>query len=149
MEKIIPYYRQKNKYYCGPASLAMVFDYFGKRLSQERLAKELHTTPREGSDNPVMIRVAKRHGFSVSTYRRANFQILRRFLDKRVPVIVAYIEPAGNEGHYAVVSSLTRNYIVLRDPWNGKNFQLSRYEFLRRWRDEEKKQERWLMAVQK
>ena len=43
-------------------------------------------------------------------------------------------EPDGEEGHYAVVTAVTKRHVVLNDPWNGLGFRLTRGAFVRRWK---------------
>lgn len=39
----VPYYSQIKNYYCGPACLEMVFDYFGNDISQYEIADAART----------------------------------------------------------------------------------------------------------
>ena len=145
----IPYHKQKNSYYCGPAALQMVFAYFKYRLSQQKIAREARTNARHGTKNRALIRVAVKNGFYVYAQNNSTFLKIQYFLKKGWPVIVNFIEPTDNEGHYAVVSDITPGHIVLQDPFNGKGLKIPRLEFLPRWHNKKNTQKRWLMTVAK
>ncbi len=143
----IPYHKQKNSYYCGPAALQMVFEYFGRRASQSAIARQAKTNSKIGTTNKNMIRVARQRGFSVCVKNDSTFFEISRFFKKGLPIIVKFIEPSVKVPHFAVVSGLASRHIILNDPWNGKNFKLSRSEFLKHWHDEDKADKKWLMAL--
>lgn len=148
MKKLnIPYHKQKNDYYCGPAALQMVFEYFKYRLSQREIAQQASTTARHGTKNGAMVRVAVKNGFYVYASANSTLSKVRHFIKKGWPVIVNFFEPTDNEGHYAVVANVTASHIILQDPFNGRNFKLTSREFLSRWHNEKNTQKRWLMAV--
>ncbi len=146
---LITFYKQKNAYYCGPAALEMVFDYFGERQPQEKLAKEAKTNKKEGTSNSEMIKVAIKHGFHCYASDNSTFFKIKHFIELGLPVIVNYIEPVENEGHYAVVSMINRRNIVLCDPWNGRNFKLAWPEFLKRWHNKKNTHKKWIMVISK
>ncbi len=41
----VPFYYQVKKYYCGPAALQMVFDFYGENISQYEIADVARTVP--------------------------------------------------------------------------------------------------------
>ncbi len=122
----IPYHKQKNSYYCGPATLQMIFEYFKYNLSQQKIAKQASTDLKRRTKNRDMIRVAVKNGFYVYASDNSTLSKIRYFLEKGLPVIVDFIEPTDNETHFAVASDITPRHIVLEDPFNGKNFKLPR-----------------------
>lgn len=143
----IPYQKQKNGHYCGPAVLEMVFLRLGCKMSQEEIAREIGTSKERGTENEDMIRMAEKEGFRVTAKSKASIEEIRGFLKLGILIIVNYIEPTDEDGHYAIVSGITPHNIVLHDPWNGKDFKLPHPKFLERWRDSEGKYERWMMTV--
>jgi len=70
-------------------------------------------------------------------------------LDNGIPVMVNYIEPTDEEGHYAIIHGYTETEFILHDPWNGENFTLGRSEFENRWYDHQSGElvSRWLLVV--
>jgi ABC-type bacteriocin/lantibiotic exporter with double-glycine peptidase domain len=143
----IPYRRQKNDYYCGPAVLQMVFAYYGMRIPQPTLAKELKTTRKAGSARAAMKRAAAARGFVLHARSGARIGDIRRKLAKGIPVIVNYVETGNNEGHYAVVTSLSQGRIRMQDPYHGAGFTMDIGHFVGRWHNERKTVRRWMMDV--
>lgn len=65
MKLVVPHYFQKTDYHCGPASLQMIFDYFGVYKSQGKIGKQADTEPKRGISHTNMIRIAQEAGFFV------------------------------------------------------------------------------------
>ncbi len=109
----------------------------------------MRTNPRHGTTHQAMIRAAQQAGFYVYVNEMATLEELIFLLSWRCPVIVNYTEPSANEGHFAVVTGVTKKNVILHDPWNGKRFTLSRRSFLARWHDQLPKtySKNWLMAI--
>ncbi|WP_168190415.1 PA2778 family cysteine peptidase [Luteithermobacter gelatinilyticus] len=57
----VPFYPQEEKY-CGPATLAAVLEWTGKRISQHKVAHEVYTPGADGTFRHDMIAAARRHG---------------------------------------------------------------------------------------
>ena len=50
-----------------------------------------------------------------------------------IPVIVNFVEPSEEVGHFGVAIGEERGRVILHDPWNGEGFSLPLEEFERRW----------------
>ncbi|PIR95972.1 MAG: hypothetical protein COT92_03550 [Candidatus Doudnabacteria bacterium CG10_big_fil_rev_8_21_14_0_10_42_18] len=149
MKLKIPYHQQKTVYNCGPASLQIVFDYFHVYVAQSDLAKKGHTNKNSGTSHKDMIKLATANNFFCYVNNDSQITEITDFLARDLPVIINYIEPSDNDSHYAVVSGITHTDIILNDPWNGKNFSLSRKEFENRWHDSKNAHKKWLMVLSK
>lgn len=152
MKKLhVPFYPQKNSFTCGPASLQMVFAFAGRIKNQNRIKKEARTNPIFGTTHQNIIKTAQKEGFYCYVNEDSTLHEVRHFIDQGFPIIVNYVEPTDNEGHFAVISGYTKRSIILNDPWNGKNFQLSNIAFTSRWHDHLKKKRynRWIMVLSK
>ncbi|HKJ88660.1 MAG TPA: C39 family peptidase, partial [Gammaproteobacteria bacterium] len=57
----VPFYPQK-AHYCGPASLAMVLSWSGRKVDQEEVAPEVFTPGRKGSFRTDVLGAARRQG---------------------------------------------------------------------------------------
>jgi len=145
----VPYHEQINPYSCGPAVFQMVFGYFGTRASQKTLAKELKTTKKIGTKNRDLVRVANENGFFSFAQRYATVSKIKRFLSRGLPVIVDFIEPSEEEGHYAVIVGRDRSNFIFNDPWNGRGMKMNEKDFLKRWRDGNGMCHRWLLVLSK
>jgi parallel beta-helix repeat protein len=61
----VPYHSQQTDYYCGPAALEMVFDFYGPDIDQLEIADVALTMP-DGTTDPGMIRAAHFSNLSTS-----------------------------------------------------------------------------------
>lgn len=146
----VPFFKQKNSFYCGPAVLQMIFAYFGTIISQDRLARAMRTTKKRGTLRKQLMRAATYSGLKVRAKHQATIADITRYLRRGVPVVVNYIEPSDDEGHYAIVVGAERSNLMLNDPHNGKGFQIRVEEFRSRWRSEDPREAqfpKWIMAV--
>ena len=57
----VPFFSQE-KYYCGPAALAMVLSWSGPPGTQEEIAAQVYTPGRAGTLQSDMVAGARRHG---------------------------------------------------------------------------------------
>ncbi|PWB38626.1 MAG: hypothetical protein C3F02_02850 [Parcubacteria group bacterium] len=143
----IPYHRQQNNFYCGPASLQMALAFFKYFQPQTSLARQLKTSPRLGTNNQRMVKVAQEHGFASFAKKNSKLSDIKFFLKNKLPVIINYREPSENEYHFALISGLDDQAVRLADPHNGHNFKLKKTIFLRRWRDSRNIYKKWFMVI--
>lgn len=143
---LVPHRSQHSDYMCGPRALQMLFLYHKKRIGIEQIAKTAHCTERYGTSIKNMIGSSRQFGFRVSA-GPGNIEKIEEYIAQKHPVIVNYIEPKDNWGHYAVVVGVTRASLLLHDPWMGPHFKLSKKEFMRRWCGEGGSPKRWMMIV--
>ena len=143
----IPFTKQINDYFCGPASLQMVFNYHKTETDQESLAEMMRTKELSGTKKSKMIEAVKKHGFHYCAKENANLEDVQEMLNSKIPVVVNFIEPSDEDSHYAVVAGASENEIILNDPWNGENFRMLKEEFLKRWYGFEDKRKKWMLAV--
>jgi hypothetical protein len=137
----VPFYYQENSYYCGPAALQMVFDFWGELVSQNEIADVARTVPYvtytdelrraahfsilSNSTGSEMIGSIK--GYSVRKLGYAAYEIsgltlegLKRLITEDYPLILLmrWI-PGLTYGHYRVVTGYNTTHIFLHDPWLG------------------------------
>lgn len=155
MKLKIPYYRQKSDYLCGPTVLQMVFSFFNKHKTEAELLHDLGLTTEQlkesGIENDLMIRPAQRAGLYCYVNEGSSFAELQYFIQLGSPIIINYIEPKDEEGHFAVVvgyNSVFRT-IILNDPYNGRHFRISEKQLNKRWMSlfDKRQKHRWMMAV--
>lgn len=140
----VPYFKQKRIHTCGPASMKMVFRFFGLHTKESELAKMMKTE-KEGTKYKALIGIARKKGFYCYVHEKASLNQVRHFIDIGLPVIVNYTEPDTEEGHYAVVVGYDKDRVVIHDPWNGQRFRLKFREFERRWADKN----HWVLVLSK
>jgi len=155
MKLSIPHFDQNTDYTCGPATLQMVLTFLGKPKSQKRLTRQLKVRQAEmklhGTNHKKLIEAALRNKLCVYANENSTIAEIKHFLKLRLPVIVNYIEPDSNEGHYSVISGygFMRRTIIMNDPWNGKNFKLPEKEFFKRWKSGDGSNTRWILVISK
>lgn len=148
MRLSLPFVRQANDYFCGPATLAMIFASAGLSRSQQQIAQLLQTRPDYGTRRGAIVRVARSAGFHVKAWRNASLDQLKKCLSRGIPVLVNYRETEENIGHFAIVTGFEKGRILLHDPWHGKFISLSEDEFVRRWYGKHRwTHKRWACAI--
>lgn len=141
------YFKQNTIISCGPVVLQMIFRYYGKIFSEETLTQRLKPNEEIGTSHKKMIDLATAEGFYVYANEGSSLYEIAYFVNEKIPVIVHFIEPDTEDGHYAVVVGIQRKNVVLNDPWNGEKFKMAKEEFERRWISKDGRHKRWIMAV--
>ena len=136
----------KQKYFwdCGPACLAMIFCYYKKCLNYPEILKM--TKVMHGTDNIEMKKIAEKIGFRTFMKENSSFKDIKKFTKKKIPVIVNYIEPTMNWGHYSVVVGINSK-MKLANPDTSKEEEWEFKEFEKRWISGSGKYKRWMLAV--
>ncbi|MCK4947465.1 MAG: C39 family peptidase [Candidatus Aureabacteria bacterium] len=147
---VIPRYKQRTDYDCGPASLKMVLAHYGKKVSDVRLRKLCKTSKGYGTGSTAMIKTARKLGFSVGHKNNAKIDDLKKNTLLHHPVIIHYVAWGG--GHYSVVIGVSKKHILLADPSKkGVVRTVNRSRFLKYWVDEKITDKhpyrRWMMVV--
>ncbi|MEM3458412.1 MAG: C39 family peptidase [Candidatus Bathyarchaeia archaeon] len=137
----VPFYYQVKTYYCGPAALQMVFDYFGENVSQFEIADVARTVPyvtytdelrravhfsdmstSMGSEMPENITgySARKLGYAAFEMFSMTLDDLKALIDRDFPVILLmrWI-PGESYGHYRVAVGYNATHVFLHDPWNN------------------------------
>jgi len=125
--------------FCGPASLKMVFDYYGVSVSEAEIAKIAGASREKGTSKAGLIKAVKHFGFKAFSKTNSSLNDLRYFIKRKIPVIVDWF--FEDEGHYSVVVDIDKKNIVLMDPTLRKLLiyvrrrKFSTEKFLRIWFD--------------
>ncbi len=138
----VPFYYQITTYYCGPAALEMVFDYYGEDISQMEIADVARTSYLEGGTFTDEMRRAAHFsnlsisfgdempggitGYSAREVGYAAFEQweltvddVKNLINNGEPLIVLmWWSTAKVYGHYRVVVGYTETHIIMHDPWN-------------------------------
>jgi uncharacterized protein YvpB len=138
------FYYQDKDYYCGPACLAMVFDYYGENISQEETADVARTLgePVYSTFTDEMVRAAhfsnistskggeipdenitgyslRKLGYAAFEDQGMNLTQLKSYIDENRPLILLmYYSSHHVSTHYRVVTGYNETHIFLHDPWN-------------------------------
>ncbi len=143
----LPFYKQDTDYSCGPATLQMIFRFYGKFFSEKDLIKKLKTNRTTGTRHKALLDFACSNGFYVYINNESSLKEVAYLVGRKIPVIIHFIEPDSNDGHYAVIVGINKKHVILDDPWNGKNFKITRKDFEERWHSEDGSFVRWIMVV--
>jgi len=127
---------------CGPASLKIVLNYFGADKTESELAGLMGKTDL-GTNAQGFVRAAKSLGFEAVVKNEGDFNDIKNWLDKKVPVIVNwftrgradYPDSTVADGHYSVVAGLDEKNIYIQDPELGGLRTLKREDFKKVWFD--------------
>ena len=138
-----PFQETLFKSMCGPASLKMVFDYYGIEKSEKEIAKLAGTTEDLGTDDQGIKKAAESLGFKVEIKNESLLEDIQTYLNKKIPVIVNwftrgridYDDSQVPDGHYSVVVGLDKEFIYLQDPEIGKLRKIERSDFMKVWFD--------------
>ena len=105
---------QNYKYTCGAAAIINAIKFFSKKnLTEKRVSRIALVNTGEGTLNGYLEEAIVKLGYEPLLYCPANFKILDKFTQRGFPVIVEYQGERG--GHYAVVVSVTKRYVILID----------------------------------
>lgn len=132
MLKVKPF-RQRSGF-CGPASLKMVLDYYGKEKSEMDLARFSGCDKNHGVEATGLLKAAHKLGFKGFVKDFAEIKDLRKYVNgKHIPVIVDWFSEI--DGHYSVVIAIDKENIYLQDPELGYLRAMTLKTFNRVWFD--------------
>lgn len=140
----IPFFPQKD-HYCGPAALASILNFYGKKLSQEEIADSIYLPQLKGTLSLDLLLYAREQGFEAEILK-CDLERLKKEISQSHPLIVFL-----NLGwrfypirHYAVVvgyDDIQRAIIV--HSGKRRNQLISYKRFLKAW----KKMGYWCLLI--
>lgn len=139
----VPFYYQEKDYYCGPAALQMVFDYYGENISQFEIADVARTIGEPvystftdelrraahfsnisvsmGDEMPESIMGYALRGLGYAAFEAHDMDLtqLKNLLDQGKPLILLmWYSTHHVSTHYRVVTGYNETHVFLHDPWN-------------------------------
>ncbi len=109
----IPHFRQTPGL-CGPASLKMLLEYYGKIFTESELTDLCGATVERGADHEQMLTAVRRIGEEPIDKEDATFDDIRNYVDKGIPVILGWW--SEDDDHYSVVCDIDDETITMMDP---------------------------------
>lgn len=82
----VPFFPQE-RYYCGPASLASVMNFYGISVSEEEIAKEVYNPKLDGALGMDMLNYARTKGFD-AVYYKGSMEDIKKEISLGRPVIM-------------------------------------------------------------
>jgi len=142
--KNVPFYQQQ-QFHCGPSSLAMAMNFYGKKLTPKELAKDVFTPGRKGSFQAEMKAAVRKRGM-IAYELTPELVYLLAEVSVGHPVIILQNKAIKYYPiwHYALVIGydLNKKQIYLHSGLN-KNYAVSMSVFEFTW----KHSKLWAMAV--
>lgn len=142
--KNVPFYPQQ-AFHCGPSTLAMAMNFYGKKLTPKELAKDVFTPGRKGSFQSEMKAAVRKRGMLAYELTPELVYLLAE-VSVGHPVIILQNKAVKYYPvwHYALVIGydLNKKQIYLHSGQN-KNYVVSMSVFEFTW----KRSNRWAMAV--
>lgn len=135
--KNVPFYPQE-MFQCGPAALAETFNFWGKNILPEEIARDIYSQGARGTLTMDMILYSEKKGFAARQYS-GSVEDVRKNIDLGYPLIllVDYGFSIYQKNHYLVVLGYTEDglwvhsgreqekFIPLKDflgPWEKTTF---------------------------
>lgn len=82
----VPFVKQKDKF-CGPASMASVFQFYGQDIDQDEIAEEIYIPELSGALISDMENYARQHGYKVESVN-GSIETLKDHINKNNPAIL-------------------------------------------------------------
>jgi len=144
----VPYHAQMTGYYCGPAALEMVFDFYGPDINQLEIADAARTAS-DGTYTCDMVRAAHFSNLSTSMGREMPLNVTgytARELgyvafecggmtidDLKSLILAGYPVIVLTTWHFRVVVGFDSTYITFQDSYYGSMYQMTYAAFDTDW----------------
>jgi parallel beta-helix repeat protein len=141
----VPYHRQRKSYYCGPAALEMLFDFYGPDVSQIEIADVARTSSSEGTFTCDMVRAAHFSNISTSVGKEspltfqgyttrelgyAAFECGGMTIDNLKSLIIAgYPIIVLTTWHFRVVVGYDSTHVAFQDSYYGSMYRMTYADF--------------------
>ena len=96
----VPFFKQQ-KYHCGPAALACVYNFLGLEQDVEEISERIYSRKQKGSLNLQLLIDAREQGLT-ATMHSGSFEKIKDAVDNESPLILMISEGADSL-HYVVV----------------------------------------------
>jgi predicted double-glycine peptidase len=151
----MPMVEQTTNYTCGAAAMQGVLAYYGFSFTEDFLAKELGSTPKDGTDHVKMVEYAVKLGLQAEVKSNLTLKEVQSRIEKGDAVIAEaqawqddkpsakpYPE-TWNSGHYMIVIGVDEKNVYFVDPSAGlKRGYIPVEEFMPRWHDTDMKNQK-------
>ncbi len=123
----VKYIHQYDEKDCGPACLAMISQYYGKRVSIPRL-REYAKTDKLGTNLYGLVKAGEQIGIKLTGVQAESFNDLHTV---ELPIIAHIVNHQGYD-HFIIIEHIKKDTLHIVDPAKGK-YKLSSQEFQYMW----------------
>jgi len=116
----VPYHDQQVSYYCGPATVMMVLDYYNKLdISQAGLSQELSTDPVTGLTSTGLMEepFIRRELTQVKEGRMTLNKLKQKITEGYAPILLIWFDDSHESKHYVVAVGFNETGVFINDPW--------------------------------
>jgi len=145
----VPFLWQYDEYSCGIKVAQMVLAYYKIPEAERNLSEALNTSQNGYTRNENLVEIFSSYGLFCFENQNGSIGQVRDLINQGFPVIVNFIEPTKDEGHFAVVIEVTGDKVILNDPGNGEGFEIGINDFEKRWHGKYDGPSHWYLAVSK
>lgn len=131
----VPHYLQSDDSTCGPASLRMIFAYYGKFYDEASIAQICDHTYEMGCKSEDMVCAAETLGFNVFLKNNSTIDEIISYIDSEIPVVVDWFCGDPPEGHSSVVIGYDDKNLFILDPFLEEMRVVNKVDFTRCWFD--------------
>lgn len=128
----VPFLKQQ-KNGCGAASVAMVMNYWGVQKSGAEVYRTLYDPKLHGIPLIEMKRYLEDQGFRAFTLH-GRWADVEQHLSKGRPVVVSLKKKGSSPMHYAVVTGMEKDRVLLNDPTRKGTTRMKPADFEKQWK---------------
>ncbi len=150
--KGIYYIKQQDRNYCGPATLAMLMNYWSKekKYDQHEVAEAIYDEKTKIAYNSDMVFFPSQEGLTAYSFN-STMEELKKLIDSGIPIIV-FQKPVKRvkKGHYRIVFGYDeeKKAFVLHDPMLGPNKGIRYKDFQELWNfGDNANMQNWTLAI--
>src|SRR3990167_292549 len=138
-----PYHVYQTFNNCGPATLTMILNWYGVKVTQSELGDQMrpYQIPSGDNDDKTIFTYeftqwAQKYGLSALGRRNGDIETLKRFTANGIPVVVkTWLHLNEDIGHFRIVRGFNEEaqVIIQDDSYEGPNRRISYFDFLSMW----------------
>jgi len=129
--------------------MRMFLESVGIKKSERQIEKLLGTNKVRGTWHRDFSRLAERYKLNHVTKRNSSIEMMKYYHKKGYTLIVSYFNKKENDGHYAILRKIDKEYIYFYDPLSGPDHKYKLTTFKNIWYSDPKgdNEKRWFFAV--
>lgn len=114
--------------------MRMILEELGIKKSEEELMRIMGSSPKSGTDNNQLPKLAEHFRLSYIVQRNSKVADLTRLQKQGYHIIVGMIDPIDNIGHFTIVRKVGVKDIWFLDSGHGPNHKLPLKVFKQNWK---------------